>query len=107
MLLVSLAASLVENMLTGKGVIQEETAISQGHEANIFEQGTIRADKEAISASQECRTIRAGRSGVSVLPHPLTNFEIQQSYQNESRFDGVYSINNLANIKDVVYVIIG
>ena len=42
-----------------------------------------------------------------MLPHPLTNFEIQQSYQKESRFDGVYSINNLANIKDVVYVIIG
>ena len=42
-----------------------------------------------------------------MLPHPLTNFEIQQSYQNESRFDDVYSINNLANIKDVVYVIIG
>ena len=27
--------------------------------------------------------------------HPLTNFEIQKYYQNESRFDGVYSINNL------------
>ena len=25
-----------------------------------------------------------------MLPHPLTNFEIQR-YQNESKFDGVYS----------------
>ena len=24
-------------------------------------------------------------------PHPLTNFEIQKYYQNESRFNGVYS----------------
>ena len=28
-------------------------------------------------------------------PHPLTNFEIQKYYQNESRFNGVYSRNNL------------
>ena len=32
--------------------------------------------------------------------HPLTNFEIQTSYQNESRFNGVYSRNNLPEIKD-------
>ena len=28
-------------------------------------------------------------------PHPLTNFEIQKYYQNEPRFNGVYSKNNL------------
>ena len=28
-------------------------------------------------------------------PHPLKNFEIQKYYQNESRFNGVYSRNNL------------
>ena len=28
-------------------------------------------------------------------PHPLTNFEIQQYYQNEHRFNGVYSRDNL------------
>ena len=38
-------------------------------------------------------------------PHPLTNFEIQKSYQNESKFNGVYSINNLPKIKDGAYVI--
>ena len=27
-------------------------------------------------------------------PHPLTNFEIQKLYQNEPRFNGVYSIDN-------------
>ena len=30
-----------------------------------------------------------------ILPHPLTNFEIQRYYQNEPRFNGVFSINNL------------
>ena len=39
-------------------------------------------------------------------PDPITNFEIQRYYQNEYRFNGVYSKDNLRNkIKDVVYVI--
>ena len=38
-------------------------------------------------------------------PHPLTNFEIQKYYQNEPRFNGVYSRDNLPKIKDMAYVI--
>ena len=38
-------------------------------------------------------------------PHPLTNFEIQKYYQNEPRFNGVYSRNNLPKIKDGAYAI--
>ena len=30
-----------------------------------------------------------------VLPHPLTNFEIQKNCKNEPRFNGVYSRDNL------------
>ena len=30
-----------------------------------------------------------------MLPHPLTNFEIQKYYKNESRFNGFFSRNNL------------
>ena len=37
--------------------------------------------------------------------HPLTNFEIQKYYQNEPRFNGVYSRDNLPKIKDGAYVI--
>ena len=38
--------------------------------------------------------------------HPLTNFEIQEYYQNEPRFNGVFSRDNLPNnIKNVAYVI--
>ena len=38
-------------------------------------------------------------------PHPLTNFEIQKYYQNEPKFNGVYSRNNLSKIKDGAYII--
>ena len=38
-------------------------------------------------------------------PHLLNNFEIQKYYQNEPRFNGVYSRNNLPKIKDRAYVI--
>ena len=37
--------------------------------------------------------------------HPLTNFEIQKYYQNQPRFIGVYSRDNLRKIKDGTYVI--
>ena len=39
-------------------------------------------------------------------PHPLTNYEIQKYYQNESRFNGAYSRDNPPNkIEDGAYVI--
>ena len=41
-----------------------------------------------------------------MLPQPLTNFEIQKYYQNEPRFNGVFSRNNLPKkIKDVADII--
>ena len=39
-------------------------------------------------------------------PHPLPNFEIQKYYQNEPRYNGVYSRDNLLKrIMDRAYVI--
>ena len=38
-------------------------------------------------------------------PHLLTNFDIQKYYQNEPKFNGVYSRNNLPKIQDGAYVI--
>ena len=35
--------------------------------------------------------------------HPLTNFKTQKYYQNESRFNTVYSRDNLTRIKDGAY----
>ena len=40
-----------------------------------------------------------------IPPHPLTNFEIQKYYKNETRFNGVYSRDNLPKIKDGAYII--
>ena len=36
--------------------------------------------------------------------HPLTNLEIQKYYRNDSRFNGIYSRDNLSTIKDGAYV---
>ena len=39
-------------------------------------------------------------------PHPLTNFEIRKYYQDEPRFNGAFSRNNLPKkIKDGAYLI--
>ena len=38
-------------------------------------------------------------------PHSLTNFEIQKFYENEPKFNGVYSRNSSPKIKDGVYII--
>ena len=41
-----------------------------------------------------------------ILPHSLTNYEIQKYYQNEPIFNGVFSRNNLPKkIKDGAYII--
>ena len=40
-----------------------------------------------------------------MLPHSLTNFEIQKYYQSEPKFNGAYPRNNLPQIKDGAYVI--
>ena len=43
---------------------------------------------------------------MTLPPYPLTNFEIQEYYQNEPRFNGVFSRDNLPNsIKNGPYVI--
>ena len=51
------------------------------------------------------KIIKKQQSGFLMLPHPLTNFEIQKYYQNEPRFNGVYSRDNLPKIKDGAYII--
>ena len=44
--------------------------------------------------------------GFLMPPHPLTNFEIQNYYQNEPRFNAIFSRNNMPQkLKDGVYVI--
>ena len=40
------------------------------------------------------------RTKCLMLPHPLSNFEIERYYQNESKFNCFYSKNNLPKIKN-------
>ena len=51
----------------------------------------------------EIKKIKKQQNGFLMPPHPLTNLEIQK-YQNETRFNGVYSRDNVAKIKDWAYV---
>ena len=85
MLLGTLGASLLGNLLTGgKGIMKA----GEGRVAS-------RAKGEGI--------VRAGEGSKKnplnlLLPfHPLTNIEISEYYKNEPRFNGVYSRNNLPN----------
>ena len=44
--------------------------------------------------------------GFLMPPHPLTNLELERVYQNEPRFNGVFSKNNLPEkIKNGAYFI--
>ena len=49
-------------------------------------------------------TIRAGKNFL-MPPHPLTNFKIQKYYENDPKFNAVYSRNNLSKIKDGTCII--
>ena len=90
MLLDTLGASLLGNMLAGKGVIR-------GGE------GTARVGYGCKRSSSKKSSLE---KHFLILLHPLTNFEIQIYYQNEPRFNGVYSRVNLPDkIKDGAYVI--
>ena len=62
--------------------------------------GTVRAGEGFLRAGE-------GTKKKVLMPlHPLTNFEIQEYYKNEPRFNGVYSRDNLPKtIKNGAYVI--
>ena len=81
MLLGTLGASLLGNLLTGKGIVRTgEGVVRAGYGLQL---------KKAL-----------------ISPHPLTNFEIKDCYENEPRFNGVYPRDNLPNIiKNGAYVI--
>ena len=67
MLIGTLGASLLGDMLAGKKIVR----------ARYDSKG-----KEVIKAGYGSKKL--------FPPRPLTNFEMQKYYQNESRFNGVY-----------------
>ena len=42
---------------------------------------------------------------ILIPPHSLINFERQKHYQNEPKFNGIYSRNNLSKTKDGTHII--
>ena len=81
MLLGTLGASLLGNLFTRKGIMRAGD-------------GIVRAGDRIVRAGAG----KGSKRKYLLLPfHPLTNIEINQYYKNESRFNGVYSRNNLSN----------
>ena len=72
----SLLGDILSNSLSGKGVLRAG-------------EGAIRAGYGSKRPSL--------KKNLTFPPHPLTNFEIQEYYQNEPRFNGVFSRDNLPN----------
>ena len=67
--------------------------------------GNVLGDKGVITAEEGTAKVDYGSKGSLFLPHPFTNFEIQMCYQNEPRLNGVYSRDDLTDkIKDGVHV---
>ena len=101
MLLGTLGASLLGNLLTGgKGMMRAGDGIVRAGEGSI------------VSRAKGKGIVRAGEGSKKnplnlLLPfHPLTNVEISEYYVSELRFNGVYSRNNLPNkIKKGAYII--
>ena len=67
MLLGNLGASLLENLLARKGI--------------------LRAGSGNKKRKRSCKSWYWKTMGLSMPPHPLTNFEIQKYYKNEARFN--------------------
>ena len=83
MLLGTLGASLLGNLLTGKGIMRAGDGIVRAGEGS-----------------------KKNKLNALLSFHPLTNIEISEYYSNESRFNGVYSRDNLPKItKKGAYVI--
>ena len=60
------------------------------------EQGVIRVEKDVIRADES----KLEQARILMPLQPLSKFEIRNYYQNELKFNDVYSQNNLPKIKD-------
>ena len=73
---------------------------------NLSGKGVISAGEGVIRAHYGSQIKKISLKKILIPPHPLRNFEIQAYYQNEPRFNGVFSRYNLPKIiKNGAYVI--
>ena len=71
----TLGASLLGNLLSAKEI--------------------VRAGSMKKKRKRNCKSWLWKRMGFLMLLHPLKNFEIKKYYQNEPRFNGVFSRDNM------------
>ena len=83
MLLGTVGASLLGNILAGKAI-------------NRAREGVLRSGYG--NKTQDHKK----KNGFLMPPHPLADFETQKYYQNEPKSNGIYSRDNLSRIKDGV-----
>ena len=111
MVLGTLEASLLGNMLAGKSNVRAGYGNEEGKGMLRAGSGSKKKKKNSASTSSFKRNFKSRfwikkKKKILLPPHPLRNFEIQKYYQNQSRFNGVFSRDNLANkIKVGAYVI--
>ena len=105
--IIKIVKSLENSGVILKGVsetIQHEAKEQRGGFLSML-LGTLGASLSGNLLTGGKGVIRAGqgikkKSNLLIPFHPLTNFEISEYYENEPRFNGVYSRDNLpANIK--------
>ena len=87
MLLGTLDASLLGNILTGRGAIAKRQGrginrAGKGQEINSAGEGIVRAgySRRSLNSSINKKDKKKKQHGFLMLPHPLTNFEIQTYY---------------------------
>ena len=62
--------------------------------------------RKLIIRQRDCKSRRRNSKKALIPPHPLTNFEIEEYYESEPRFNGVYSRDNLPKtIKSGPYIV--
>ena len=61
---------------------------------NHSSSGSLHPVKEQWKGTMEQVKEQWNRWKCLLPPHPLTNFDIQKYYENEPKFNGVYSRNN-------------
>ena len=108
--IIKIDKSLQESGLLIKGfneIIKNETKEQKGGFLSIL-LGTLAArlfgNALKVKPEEQERT-HLEQARIFNAPYPLTNFKIQKYYQNETKFNGAYSRNNLSKINDGTCII--
>ena len=75
---------MLGNLLAGKGIVRAGSENKKGKGIAKAGSGNKKGKGIARAGSERKMTFL-------MLPHALTNFELERVYQNELRFNGVYS----------------